>query len=156
MVDFQSEYLRNTAVVSTVLTVNNGAAVRITDFAPRFRNFDRILRPPQLMRIIEPVAGLPRIAIRVRPTHITASRCVHHSVGSNHIRYWTKEPSSGSPPMRRCPISSRDAFRRSPVPCTWCSGRTSLSGRPRHHLREFCDRTIDYWLEWVRAAFHRL
>ena len=44
------------------------AAVRITDFAPRFRNFDRILRPPQLMRIIEPVAGLPRITIRVRPT----------------------------------------------------------------------------------------
>ena len=48
--------------------------VRITDFAPRFRNFDRMLRPPQLMRIIEPVAGLPRITIRLRPPSIMASR----------------------------------------------------------------------------------
>jgi hypothetical protein len=51
-----SEYLRNTAIVSTVLTDDKGASIRITDFAPRFREYDRIFRPPQLMRIIEPVA----------------------------------------------------------------------------------------------------
>jgi hypothetical protein len=58
MADFQSEYLRNTAVVSTVLTDRNGGAVRITDFAPRYRQFGRVFRPPQLIRMIEPVAGL--------------------------------------------------------------------------------------------------
>ena len=36
-VDFQSEYLRNTAVVSTLLTDQRGGVVRVTDFAPRFR-----------------------------------------------------------------------------------------------------------------------
>src|SRR5262249_52860171 len=36
-VDVQSEYLRNTAVVSTRLTDSHGNAVRITDFAPRFQ-----------------------------------------------------------------------------------------------------------------------
>ena len=41
----------------------------ITDFAPRFDHFEREFRPPQIMRRIEPIAGLPRIAIRVRPTH---------------------------------------------------------------------------------------
>src|SRR3974390_2586546 len=35
MVEFQSEYLRNTAIVSTVLTDRRGGAVRITAFAPR-------------------------------------------------------------------------------------------------------------------------
>ena len=69
MVEFQSEYVRNTAIVSTVLTDRHGGAVRITDFAPRFRQFGRVFRPPQLFRIIEPIAGLPRITIRVRPTH---------------------------------------------------------------------------------------
>ena len=49
MVDFSSEYVRNTAMVSTV---DKGASIRITDFTPRFREYD----PPQLMRIIEPVA----------------------------------------------------------------------------------------------------
>jgi Transposase DDE domain len=48
--------VRNTAIVSTVLTDDKGASIRITDFAPRFREYDRIFCPPQLMRIIEPVA----------------------------------------------------------------------------------------------------
>ena len=52
MAEFKSEYVRNTAIVSTVLTDDKGASIRITDFAPRFREYD----PPQLMRIIEPVA----------------------------------------------------------------------------------------------------
>ena len=35
-VSAHSEYVRNTALVSTVLTDRAGGAVRITDFAPRF------------------------------------------------------------------------------------------------------------------------
>ena len=59
MVSIQSEYLRNSAIVCTVLTDRQGGAVRITDFAPRFRNLGRVYRPPQLMRIGAccPVAG---------------------------------------------------------------------------------------------------
>src|SRR5262249_44115463 len=59
----------------------------ITDFAPRFRQFGRVFRPPQLIRMIEPVAGLPRITIRFRPTHDYGQAFTHHSVGSNHIRF---------------------------------------------------------------------
>src|SRR5580693_3250684 len=85
--EFQSEYVRNTAIVSTVLTDSNGGKVKITDFAPRFRQYGRVFRPPQLFRIIEPVAGLPRITIRVHPTHNYGQPFRQHSVGSNHIRY---------------------------------------------------------------------
>src|SRR6185503_8678814 len=67
-VSSQSQYVRNTATVVTTLTAEDGASVRITDFAPRFANFGRITRPPQLVRKIEPVAGLPRITVRFRPT----------------------------------------------------------------------------------------
>src|SRR4026207_2203514 len=83
MVDYSSDYERNTPVVSTVLTNSQNASVKITDFAPRFRNFERISRPPQLMRIIEPVAGLPRIAIRVRPTADYGSPTTARSVRRN-------------------------------------------------------------------------
>ena len=86
-VDFQSEYLRNTAVVATVLTDSHGGAVRITDFAPRHRQFGRAFRPPQLIRILQPIAGLPRITIRFRPTHDDGRPFAHQSLGSNHIRY---------------------------------------------------------------------
>src|ERR1700741_301068 len=67
LVDIKSEYMRNTAIVTTVLTDSKGGAVRVTDFAPRFQHFGRIFRPPQLIGITEPVSGLPRITIRVRP-----------------------------------------------------------------------------------------
>ena len=87
MVDVHSEYLRNTAVVSTLLTDRHGNSVRITDFAPRFQHYGRMFRPPQLVRIIEPIAGMPRITIRVRPTHGYGRPFARHSSGSNHIRY---------------------------------------------------------------------
>jgi GH15 family glucan-1,4-alpha-glucosidase len=79
MADFQSDYVRNTAIVSTVLTDKHGNAVRITDFAPRFRQYGRMFRPPQLFRIIEPVAGLPRITTRIRPTHAYGKPLVRQS-----------------------------------------------------------------------------
>ena len=40
MADYPSDYVRNTAVVSTLPDRRKGASVRITDFAPRLRNFD--------------------------------------------------------------------------------------------------------------------
>jgi GH15 family glucan-1,4-alpha-glucosidase len=42
LAQYASEYERNTAVVSTTLTDAQGASVKITDFAPRFRNFGRL------------------------------------------------------------------------------------------------------------------
>ncbi|HKY19542.1 MAG TPA: trehalase-like domain-containing protein, partial [Rhizomicrobium sp.] len=90
----ESQYERNTATVITVLTSDDGAQVKITDFAPRLGNFDRLLRPPQLMRIIEPVAGLPRIAIRVRPTQFYGNPMKRKVAGSSHVTY-------GEPPLIR-------------------------------------------------------
>ncbi|PZR88036.1 MAG: hypothetical protein DLM68_07935 [Hyphomicrobiales bacterium] len=59
--DVQSKYVRHTAILSTVLTGRSGGAVRVTDFAPRFRQFGCVFRPLQLLRIVKPLAGLPRI-----------------------------------------------------------------------------------------------
>ena len=87
LAEYQSEYVRNTAIVSTLLIDRQGGKVRITDFVPRFRQFGRIFRPPQIFRIIEPVAGLPRITIRMRPTSDYGKPLVQRSLGSNHIRY---------------------------------------------------------------------
>src|SRR5271157_3237852 len=86
LAETQSAYLRNTAIVETVLTDASGAKLRVTDFAPRFERFERAFRPPQIIRRIEPLAGLPRITIRVRPTHDYGRPTTNVVVGSNHIR----------------------------------------------------------------------
>ena len=58
VVSATASYLRNTAIVETTLKDAPGNALRITDFMPRFRRFERVFNPPQIFRRIEPVAGL--------------------------------------------------------------------------------------------------
>ncbi len=151
MVDYSSDYVRNTAVVVTVLTDDQGAAVKITDFAPRFREYDRTFRPPQLFRIVEPVAGLPRLTIRYRPTSRYGSPMLEKSIGSNHISF--RGANSVVRLTTDAPLSYID--REAPFVLT----------RPIHMIigpdepfpsdlgmtcRSFAVRTIDYWTEWVR------
>ena len=45
----EQEYLRNTAVLITRLYDDNGSAIEITDFAPRFRQNDRSYRPTMIV-----------------------------------------------------------------------------------------------------------
>jgi GH15 family glucan-1,4-alpha-glucosidase len=151
MVDYASDYERNTPVVSTTLANGQNAAIRITDFAPRFQNYGRIFRPPQLIRIIEPLAGLPRIAIRVRPTTEYGKPIEDRSLGSNHITYRGKDL----------------AIRlTTDGPLSYIDHEASFVLTKPIHLvlgpdepwpediattcREFADRTRDYWMEWVR------
>jgi GH15 family glucan-1,4-alpha-glucosidase len=151
LAEVSSDYLRNTPVVVTTLTDSKGNAVRITDFAPRFQNFDRIYRAPQLIRIVERVAGLPRIAIRFRPASGYGHPITNYSLGSNHIRYWD---------------SGTQLRLTTDAPLSYIEGETFfVLSRPLHMVfgadepfpgalaptcRDFLDRTVSYWREWVR------
>ena len=151
-VDFQSEYLRNTAVVSTLLTDQRGGVVRITDFAPRFRQYGRVFRPPQLFRIIEPVAGLPRITIRVRPTHNYGQPFRQHSVGSNHIRYINADTVIRLTSDAPLSLIEQEAPFVLTRPIHLVIGPDEpFTGEITTTCREFADRTRDYWMDWVRS-----
>jgi GH15 family glucan-1,4-alpha-glucosidase len=146
----QSRYERNTATVETLLTAKDGSAVRITDFAPRFRNFDRIMRPPQLMRRIEPVAGMPRITIRLRPTQDYGKPMSRRVAGSNHLTF-------GEPALIRlttdAPLSyiEEEAVFALVRPLTLVLGADEpFAGEPATTGREFLHHTNEYWREWVR------
>ena len=150
-VSSESAYERNTAVVTTVLTDRDGGAVRITDFAPRFSQYGRTFRPPQLVRIIEPIAGLPRITIRFRPTAGHGETDMQRALSSNHIRY------SGHGINIRLTTDAPLAYidREAPFvmtrPVHLVFGTdTPFEGELATTCREFADRTRDYWQEWIR------
>ena len=63
----KQEYLRNTAILVTTLTDDAGATVQITDLAPRFKHYGRL--------------------IRVRPRSDYGATPMGQILGSNHIRY---------------------------------------------------------------------
>ncbi len=146
----ESQYVPNTAIVTTLLTAEDGAQVRITDFAPRFRNFERMMRPPQLMRLIEPVSGLPHITIRVRPAQHYGQEVKRRVSGSNHITY-------GEPALIRLTTDAPLSYIEDEVafaltrPLHIIFGPDEpFAGEPAATVRDFERRTRAYWQEWVR------
>ena len=149
-VDAKSSYDRNTAIVITILTADDGAQVRIIDFAPRLRNFERLLRPPQLMRIIEPIAGLPRVTIRVRPTQFYGSPMKRRVAGSSHVTY-------GEPALVRLTTDAPLSYIQQETPFALTRALHLVFGPDEPFMgdiaatvRDFHQRTGEYWREWVR------
>jgi len=150
-VETRSNYARNTAIVVTELIDRAGGAVRITDFAPRFEEKGRTHRPPQLIRIVEPIAGAPRICIRIRATHRYGEPVATRTSGSNHIRFWRDEV--GMRVTTDVPLSyieSEAPFVLTRPMHMVFGVDEPFEGALETTCREFCDRTRDYWHEWVR------
>ena len=90
LVDFahsEQHYLHNTCILVTELTDKHGGIVRITDFMPRYAHLGRTFRPVMLVRSLDPVAGRPRVRIRLRPATNYGAEACETTYGSNHIRY---------------------------------------------------------------------
>ena len=150
-VETESRYMRNTAIVETVLTDANGSKVRVSDFAPNFDHYERVYRPPQLIRRIEPIAGLPRITIRVRPTHHYGCPITSFVFGSNHIRYM------GGGQVLRLTTDAPLSYIVNEISFPLTRPLNLIFGVDDPFLsaidttsREFLDRTRDYWHTWVR------
>ncbi len=80
-------YLRNTPILRTEITDAAGGRLEIIDFCPRYRQFGRVYRPLAFIRMVRPLAGSPRIRIRMRPAVNYGESAAATTVGSNHIRY---------------------------------------------------------------------
>jgi len=80
-------YLDNTAILSSVLSDDQGNAIEILDFAPRFVRYERFFRPPQLVRRVRRVSGRPRIRVLVKPCLGIGEEPDEITRGSNHVRY---------------------------------------------------------------------
>ena len=150
-VDSQASYLRNTAIVETILTDSQGGAIKVTDFTPRFKRFERIFRPAQIVRRIEPIAGLPRITIRVRPTYNYGQKVTEIASGSNHIRY------VGGDHVTRLTTDAPLSYIEREVSFALTRAVTMVFGSDEPFTsgleataRDFLDRTHEYWLDWVR------
>lgn len=150
--EITSGYLRNTAILETIIRDKNGNAIKITDFAPRFELFERMYHPAQIIRRIEPLEGLPRVTIRLRPTRDYGVPRGVQAVGSNHIRY-----SGGAHDIRLttdAPLSyilqeTTFALTR---PLTLVIGTDeSLNAGVDKVGRESLERTREHWMEWVRG-----
>ncbi|WP_339751222.1 glycoside hydrolase family 15 protein [Algoriphagus aquimarinus] len=159
--DFKSSqvYLENTNVLKTTV-VSGEDSYAVTDFAPRFKNFDRYYKPLMLIRKIEAVSGSPKILIKCQPSAEHGSRLLKSSMGSNHIRFMDTDQElrlSTNAPLSY--IMDGKAFSlNKPIYLVLTYGRP-LEAAIETTSERFLQATTSYWQEWVKStsisSFHQ-
>lgn len=154
MDDFSSStqhYLHNTAVLVTTLYDSHGSAVQLTDFAPRFKDRGRMFRPLTIVRQLRPLAGHPRITVRLRPVFGYGAEDGQCARGSNHLRY------AGSNLALRCTTNLPVTYLADEVPFLLEEEATLIFGLDETFPidivlagHEYLQRTMDYWQDWIR------
>ncbi len=148
----EQHYVSNTAVLRTVLFDRHGGAVELVDFAPRWRQLGRFYRPVMLVRRLRPLAGSPRVRMRLRPLCEWGARVPERSWGSNHLRFLLGEMTwrlTCDAPLR---------LVRDELPFLLDRELHFILG-PDETLTQPIDvfvrvaeqQTVQYWREWVRS-----
>lgn len=147
----EQSYVRNTAILRTVLTSESGASIAITDFVPRYRHYGRMYRPPMIVRRVEPISGLGRIRVRMRPRMDYGEHASVAVPGSNHIRYVTEAGAIRlTTDASVSHIVNESAFAVTRPISFIVHPDEPLTDSITRLSRELHDQTRDHWLDWVR------
>ena len=148
----EQRYVTNTPILETLLYDAHGGCIKITDFAPRFEQFERIFHPVSFVRHLAPVAGNPRITVRLRPAGNYGAEDARQTHGSNHVRYILPELT-----LRLTTDASLTHVREErpfqlTQPLSFILGpdeslRESVASTSRKQFGE----TRRYWERWVRG-----
>lgn len=148
----EQDYLPNSAILRTTLYDHHGGVAEIIDFAPRFALYERIYRPPLIVRRIRPVQGRPRLLVRLRPSFENGGLKPEITRGSNHLRYVS--PAQTLRLTTNAPISyiieERPFVLDRPIDMLLGSDE-SLQAGVESTARDLFERTLDHWRSWVRS-----
>ena len=144
-------YLPNTAILVTRLAAADGSEIEIVDFAPRWKQHGRLFHPMGLVRTIRPLAGAPRVTLRLRPLTGYGERPPERAQGSNHLRYTIgvtvlRATTDAPLPMLRDELP----FLLDRELHIVLGPDETLAQAPGAYAREALEATRDYWREWVR------
>ena len=148
----QQAYLRNTAVLRTVLEDERGGAVEIIDFCPRYRHYGRNYRPTAFARLVRPIGGSPRVTIRLRPAADWGKARAATTSGSNHIRFLCPDVTlrlTTNGPVSH--ILEERTFRLEEPLSFFLGPDEKLTEDIAQVLDKNLSNTVAYWREWVRT-----
>jgi GH15 family glucan-1,4-alpha-glucosidase len=147
----EQHYVGNTAILRTVLHDVHGGAVEQVDFAPRWRQHGRFYRPVMLVRTVRPLAGSPRVRIRLRPLADWGARVPEQTWGSNHLRFLLPDV------IMRLTTDAPLRLVRDGLPFLLDRELRFVLGPDEtltRSIQSFVDdarrQTEDYWFEWSR------
>ncbi|MEM1408669.1 MAG: glycoside hydrolase family 15 protein, partial [Bacteroidota bacterium] len=152
-------YLENTNILCTEITCAEGR-YQITDFAPRFHQYDRYFKPLMLIRKIQPLEGTPRVNVKCTPVGNYGKLKPAQYEASNHIEYLGLEKDlrmttnfSLSYVVSGQPIVLNDTKY---IVLTYGA---PLEASLTSTCEEFLTKTKKYWRGWVKnmsvSTFHQ-
>ena len=145
-------YLENTNILETI--VQSGVEqYKVTDFAPRFKNFDRYYRPLMLIRKIQPISGSPRIRIKCQPTADRGNVKLKGSLGSNHIQFigHDQEVRLTTNASLSYILEEKSFVLQRPIYLVFTYGRP-LEAPIETTAEQFLQSTTDYWHSWIKTT----
>ncbi|WP_431471110.1 glycoside hydrolase family 15 protein [Sphingosinithalassobacter sp. LHW66-3] len=148
----EQSYLRNTPILISRHIDAHGNAIEVTDFCPRFQRMGRTYRPVAYARIVRPVAGSPRVRMRLRPTCHHGSGCRQRIGGSNHIRYTMDELTLRLTTDAPVGLLQEERTFRVERPLHFFLGPDeSFVGNIAATIQDMLSNTTLEWQEWVRG-----
>ncbi|HKX79794.1 MAG TPA: glycoside hydrolase family 15 protein [Novosphingobium sp.] len=146
------EYLRNTPILRTVLTDEDGGAVEILDFCPRFERSGRMYRPVAYARIVRPIGGSPRLKVSLAPMSGYGARLAEHTHGTNHVRYLVEDHGLRLTTNASVGYILEQRFFRVESALHFFLGPDEpFVGNVAGELEEMFKKTDAYWKLWVRG-----
>ena len=148
----RQSYLRNTPILTTEITDKHGAIAQVIDFCPRYRQFGRVFRPMAFIRMIRPIAGVPKIRIKLRPTVNWGERPADRTSGSNHIRFvggeMTLRMTTDAPVSH---IMGERLFRLEEPVAMFLGPDEGFNADLTATAERMLKETTAYWRGWVRT-----
>ncbi|MDO7850439.1 glycoside hydrolase family 15 protein [Hymenobacter convexus] len=149
---FESEqyYQENTNVLRTEITTADGC-YRVTDFAPRFEQYERNYKPLMFVRKLEPLAGAPRVRVVCNPVGEYGSKALTHRRSSNHIAYLgLEEEIRLTTNIALTYVLDGEDFVLNETKYLVLTYGAPLEAPLESTAERFLSATGDYWRKWVK------
>ncbi len=145
-------YIENTNVIATEITHADGK-YRVTDFAPRFRLYERYYRPLMIVRKIEPISGNPKVKVVCDPVNQYGSHKLRAYIGSNHLEFvGCEQPLRLTTNFSLNFILSKQYQVLNETKYLVMTYGLPMEAPLEITCEDFFKRTVSYWREWIKTT----
>ncbi|HHP7241437.1 MAG TPA: glycoside hydrolase family 15 protein [Cyclobacteriaceae bacterium] len=144
-------YIENTNVLCTEVE-NSEGKYKVTDFAPRFFQYERVYKPLMLIRKVEPISGQPLIKCQCKPVGNYGQDELSRNKGSNHVRFLGNESQIRlTTNISLSYLLDNHSFVLNETKYLVLTYGPPLEASLEYTVESFLRRTVDYWRDWTKS-----
>ena len=145
-------YEENTNVLCTEIETIDGS-YRVTDFAPRFPQYERYYKPLMFIRKVEPLDGTPRVQVACRPVGDYGRLPLTRRRSSNHVAFLGLEEEirlTTNIPLTY--VLNEQDFLLNETKYLVLTYGAPLEAPLESTAEQFLRSTLAYWRGWVKST----